>query len=491
VTTADPRAVLAVDLGTSALKAAVVALDGRLLGRARVPLALLLDGEPGRAEQDPEAWWSALAQAAGASLRDAARDGPVEPIAVCCVGHGPTLVPTAADGRPVGPAVTWLDRRSASDAAEAAALIGRTGWTVSLLGAARRIARLDPDRDAAAAWYLSAWDHLAFRLSGQVAAALQDPADAITPAEAAAAGLDSRAAPPPARSGARLGGLRPDAAGALGLPPGLPVVAGANDAIAAFLGAGLTDPGQAIDTGGTSGGFGLYVAGAPAVPGLWTGSAPVDGLHYVGGAMAGTGKALDWLARGALGDAVPVAVLLAEAEATPPGADGLVFLPYLAGERWPLHDPAARGAFVGLTLRHRRGHLVRAVLEAAAYAIRHVAAPALAAGLPFTELRSTGGPAASRAWCQVKADVLGLPVVVPAVADASLMGAAVLASIGGGGFTAERAAMAALVRLADRLEPRPAIREVHDRVFAVYEELGHLLAPANAALGELDSRGAD
>lgn len=239
------------------------------------------------------------------------------------------------------------------------------------------------------------------------------------------------------------------------------------------------------------GGFGLYVAHAVTVPGLWTGSAPLPGLHYVGGAMAGTGRALDWLARGALGDAAPVAALLAEAEEVAPGADGLVFLPYLAGERWPLHDPAARGAFVGLTLRHGRGHLVRAVLEAAAYAIRHVAAPAVAAGLPFVELRSTGGPAASRAWCQVKADVLGLPVVVPAVADASLMGAAVLAAVGGGGFATERAALAGLVRLADRLEPRPATRDVHDRTFAVYEELGRILAPANVVLGELNSRGAD
>lgn len=485
----DPRVIVAVDVGTSALKAAILAADGTIRGRARVPLHLVLDGERGIAEQDARDWWSALVHGVRESIHAARSGGPLAPLAICVVGHGPTLVPTAADGTPVGPAVTWLDQRSGADVAEVAARIGRRGWTVALLGGARRIARLDPGRDAATAWYLSSWDHLAFRLTGVAAAALQDPADAITPVEAATVGLDARAAPPPARAGRGIGGLTHAPAEALGLPPDLPVVAGVNDAIAAFLGAGLTEAGQAIDTGGTSGGFGLYVAGAPVVPGLWAGAAPIPGIRYVGGAMAGTGKALDWLADGALGGAVPVATLLADAGSVAPGADGLVFLPYLAGERWPLHDPTARGAFVGLTLAHGRGHLARAVLEAAAFALRHVAAPAVAAGLPFVELRSVGGPAASRTWCQAKADVLDVPVVVPAETDASLVGAAVLAAVGGGAFADEREAMAALVRATTRLEPRPATRATYDGAYAVYEELGTLLAGPNAALGLLDAAG--
>ena len=138
--------------------------------------------------------------------------------------------------------------------------------------------------------------------------------------------------------------------------------------------------------------------------------------------------------------------LLAEAATVPVGAGGLLFLPYLAGERWPLHDPAARGAFVGLTLRHRRAHLVRAVLEAAAFALRHVAAPAVTAGLPFTELRVTGGTAASRLWNQVKADVVGVEVAVPRVAEASVAGAAILAARGIGLVEDELAGIEALVR---------------------------------------------
>ncbi len=167
---------------------------------------------------------------------------------------------------------------------------------VGLLGRALLLATLRPEVVEDAAWLLAAWDHLAFRMTGVAAASLQDPVEAITVAEARAAGLDERMAPPAARAGTVVGRLRSGPAAELGLPLDLPVVAGANDAIATFLGAGLTRPGQAIDTGGTSGGFGLYVEGPVAVPPLWTGPAPLPGLHYVGGAMAGTGKALDWLA---------------------------------------------------------------------------------------------------------------------------------------------------------------------------------------------------
>ncbi len=486
--TADPRVLVAVDLGTSAVKAGLLAADGRVRGFARVPYALLLDGAPGRAEQRPDAWWTALVRGLGIARAQAAASGPVEPVAICIVGQGPTLVATAADGRALAPAITWLDRRAGDETAAAAAAIGRGGWVVGLLGRARLLAALHPEAAEGAAWLLSAWDHLAFRLTGVAAASLQDPSEAITGAEARAAGLDERIALPAARSGTIIGALRPGPAAELGLPLDLPVVAGANDAIATFLGAGLTAAGQAIDTGGTSGGFGLYVERPVAVPPLWTGPAPLAGIHYVGGAMAGTGKALDWLVADALGGAATIAELLAEAATAPVGAGGLLFLPYLAGERWPLHDPAARGAFVGLTLRHRRAHLVRAVLEAAAFALRHVAAPAVAAGLPFTELRVTGGTAASRLWNQVKADVVGVEVAVPRVAEASVAGAAVLAAVGAGLVGDVRAGIAALVGVAERLAPSPAARAVYDQLAPEYEDLHARLAPANAVLGAVEEQ---
>jgi xylulokinase len=484
--TADPRVLVAVDLGTSAAKAGVLSPDGHLRGFARLPYALLLDGAPGRAEQQPDDWWDALVRGIRIACAQASAEGPVEPVALCVVGQGPTLVATGADGRALAPAVTWLDRRASEETAAAAAAIGRQGWVVGLLGRARLLAALRPEVRDQAAWLLAAWDHVAVRLTGVAVASLRDPAEAITAAEARAARLDERIAPPPARSGSVIGHLRAGPAAELGLPSGLPVVAGANDAIATFLGAGLIAPGQAIDTGGTSGGFGLYVDGNVSVPPLWTGPAPLPGLHYVGGAMAGTGKALDWLVDDALGGSATLAELLVEAATAPAGAGGLLFLPYLAGERWPLHDPAARGAFVGLTLRHRRAHLVRAVLEAAAFALRHVAAPAVAAGLPFTELRVTGGTAASRLWNQVKADVVGVEVAVPRVTEASVAGAAILAAAGIGLVDDERAGIEAMVGVAERLAPDHASRLVYDRLAPEYEDLHARLAPVNAVLGQVE-----
>ena len=171
----------------------------------------------------------------------------------------------------------------------------------------------------------------------------------------------------------------------------------------------MTEPGDAIDVGGAAGGFGVYWDRPVEVAGAFVTLAPLPGLFSVGGAMAATGRAIDWFRTDILGGADSTEALLEEAAATPPGADGVVFLPYLAGERSPIWDPTARGAFVGLTLGHGRGHLARAILEASALAIRHVAEPMLAAGVDVDEMRVCGGPARSETWNQIKADVTGLP----------------------------------------------------------------------------------
>ena len=133
-----------------------------------------------------------------------------------------------------------------------------------------------------------------------------------------------------------------------------------------------------------------------SVPGGFVTPAPLAGRFSVGAAMAATGRALDWYRDDVLGGTISTDALLAEAAATPPGADGLVFLPYLAGERSPIWDPEARGVLAGLTLGHGRGHIARAIVEASALAIRHVAAPMLTAGVQVTAMRVCGGPARSR-----------------------------------------------------------------------------------------------
>ena len=213
-----------------------------------------------------------------------------------------------------------------------------------------------------------------------------------------------------------------------------------------------------VDTGGTSGGLAVYWDRAVVVPGAWVGPAPIADRWIAGGAMNATGKALDWLASSVLGGSATPESLVAEAAGVAPGADGLVFLPYLAGERSPIWDAGARGAFVGLTLTHGRAHLARAVLEAAALALRHVAAPILAAGLRIDELVVTGGTARDDTWNRIKADVLGVTVAVPAVREAAVLGAAIIASTAVGWHADVRAAIGAMVRIDHRHRARPRAR---------------------------------
>ena len=271
--------------------------------------------------------------------------------------------------------------------------------------------------------------------------------------------------------GAPLGLLRPDAAAALGLPVGTPVIAGVNDGTASMLGAGLSEAGDAVDTGGTSGGIGIYADRPVSVEGLFLAPAPLPGLWVVGGAMAATGAAIDWLRGPVLHDRWTTDELFAAAAATEPGADGLLFLPYLAGERAPIFDEQARGAFVGLTLGHGHGHLARAVLEGAAFAIRDVAEPLAAAGAPVRELRLAGRPSPGDLWARIKADVLGVPVAIPVIGDTAVLGAAVLAAAGVGAAPDLATGVASMTSVDRRIAPDPAAHARYDALFAVYRDL--------------------
>jgi xylulokinase len=213
------------------------------------------------------------------------------------------------------------------------------------------------------------------------------------------------------------------------------------------------------------------------VPGAFVTPAPLGGLFSVGAAMAATGRALDWFRDSVVGGGVTTERLLEEAGTTPPGADGVVFLPYLAGERSPIWDPTATGAFVGLTLGHGRAHLGRSILEASALAIRHVAEPMLAAGVTVTAMRACGGPARSETWNQIKADVTGFPVLVPAVLETAVLGSAILGAVGIGACPDVPTGVRAMTRIERRLDPRPEYQATYDRAYAVYRGLYPALAP--------------
>jgi len=468
-----PTAVLGLDLGTTEIKAGIVDLDGRLLALTRSPYDLEIGAADGRAEQDPGAWWSAVVGAVRA-LRAA---DVADIVAIGADGHGPTLVATDARGEATRPAITFLDTRSTAEAEALTAATGVRGWSLGGLPAALWVERHEPAIAAATCWYLSTWSWLAFRLTGVPTAPLVP--DEVVPelASVASVGVPLDRLPPRTAMGDVVGTLTEAAGEALGLRAGIRVVGGTVDAFASYLGAGLLEPGDAYDPGGAAGGFGVYWDRPVEVAGGFVTPGPLAGRWSVGAAMAATGRALDWYRSDILGGTLAIEALLAEAEATPPGADGLVFLPYLAGERSPIWDPDARGVLAGLTLAHGRGHVARAIVEASALAIRHVAAPMLAAGVRVTEMRVCGGPARSRFWNQVKADVTGFRVAVPAVLETAVLGSGILAATGVGAYPDVPSAIRAMTIVTERIEPNPANAAVYDRLFAAYTGLYPATAP--------------
>jgi xylulokinase len=282
---------------------------------------------------------------------------------------------------------------------------------------------------------------------------------------------------------ATVGRLTATAADALGLEAGIPVAGGTNDAFASYLGAGLLEPGDAYDPGGSAGGFGVYWHVPIEVPGAFVSPAPLEGRYSVGAAMAATGRALDWFRDDVIEGATTTERLIEEASAIPPGAEGVVFLPYLAGERSPIWDPTATGVLAGLTLAHGRAHITRAIMEASALALRHVSRPMLEAGVTVTAMRACGGPARSATWNQIKADVTGFPVLVPAVLETAVLGSAILGAVAIGVHPDIRGAIAAMTRVERELAPRPEVTAIYDRVYAAYTALYPAVAPVLRPLG--------
>jgi xylulokinase len=471
-------AILGIDLGTTEVKVGLVTPDGRLLGLSRAGYRTETDAASGRAEQDPEAWWGALTTA----VRYLNASGRADILAIAIDGHGPTLVAVDGGGRPTRPAIIWQDSRATREAAELSRATGLEGWSLAGLPAALWVERHEPAIAAVTRYYMATWDFLAFRLTGRAATSLLVGQPFPSPSELDATGIPAERIPDAVRAGDVVGELTLEAANQLGISPAIPVVAGIVDAWASFHGAGMTAKGDAIDVGGAAGGFGVYWDEPVRVPGSFATIAPLPGLFSVGGAMAATGRAIDWFRTEIVAGVDSTERLLEEAAATPPGADGALFLPYLAGERSPIWDPTARGAFVGLTLDHRRAHLTRAILEASALAIRHVAEPILAAGVRIDEMRVCGGPARSETWNQVKADVTGFTVAVPEVLETAVVGAAVLGAAGIGAYPDVTAAIRGMTRVAHRLDPNPDNRALYDAAFDAYVRLHQAISPIVAGL---------
>ena len=497
------------DCGTSGLRTVVLDTDGRLLAAARRPYPTQV-GREGKAEQDPDDWWDAL----GATVRQVLSDPAVARRRLLAIGvggqmHG--LVVLDAVGQPVRPAIVWSDTRSAGvcarwrkqfgDAAFSA-LAGlpiATGFLASSLAWLRAA---EPERFARIRTVLPPKDELRRRLTGRTAT---DPSDAggtlLFDVQAERwsrellrwTGLSPAVLPPVLPSTSIGGTVTEAAASASGLPAGTPVVVGGADQPLSALALGLDDGLAAVSIG--TGGTVLLPARAsarpPASPAVHTLCHVLPGRRLRMGAILAAGGAFEWL-RSTLSTPTghPAAAddLDRAAGDVAPGADGLLFLPHLAGERTPLLDPDRSGAFLGLRTEHGLPHLVRAVEEGVVFALRAALEAALDGAPPPPQVLLTGGGSRGETWPRIVADVLQVPVTVSSTGDHSAIGAAMVAAIAAGLIPGRRPPRDWAHRHLDavrRIEVRPAQAVLYDRLFALYQRADDAVAETAHALRQL------
>ncbi len=462
-------ALVGLDVGTTGVKAIAVSPDGEVLARAEEEYPLSTP-RPGWAEQDPEDWWRASERAL-ASLTGSDPVKKVLGIGLSGQMHG--LVALDARDRVLRPAILWNDQRTGDECAEIEERVGLdrlieltgnralTGFTAPKLLWLRRH---EPDVYGRIAHVLLPKDYVRLRLTGERATDVADASGTLLFdvahrrwSEEVCAALEL---PldwlPPAYESAEAAGAGDQAAGALGVgvagPGPLSVVLGTSGVVFGVLPEYAADPEARVHV------F------CHAAPGTW---------HAMGVMLAAAGS-LRWL-REVVGGSYDE--LLADAARWPPGAEGLLFAPYLAGERTPHADPDARGAFSGLSLRHDRGALVRAVLEGVAYGLRDSLELLRGLGLEPRTGRVSGGGARSDLWLRIVASVLGMPLERTAVEEGAAYGAALLGGVAAGVFADVAEAVERCVRVRETIEPEPAWTEAYEQTYERFRRLYPALRP--------------
>lgn len=484
--------VIGIDTSTTATKALLINRQGEVRGIASSSYEYEIP-HPLWSEQDPQLWWTATV----ASVKQLMSEGEVKAEDVAAVGltgqmHGSVLLD--ANGEVVRPAILWNDQRTAAECDEMRKRIGfdrliaitgndaLTGFTAPKLLWVRRH---EPENWARVNHVLLPKDYVRYRLTGDWAVDVADGSGTILFDLAArtwskqvlgALDLDSGLFPPTFEGPEVTGTISPTAAAATGLLPGTPVVAGGGDQSANAVGVGAVSPGVVALSLGTSGVVFATTAGPAieaqgrvhafchAVPGRW---------HMMGVMLSAAGS-LRWL-RDALAPGASFDDLVTGATEVEAGADGLLFLPYLTGERTPHPDPLARGAFVGLTVRHDLRHLTRAVLEGVAFGLRDGLDLMIQAGVdPPSQIRASGGGTRSRLWRQVLADVLEAEIATVSTEEGAAYGAALLGAVGAGWFATVDEVCSTTVRVIPAESPSglaSTYREAHGRFRQLYPAL--------------------
>ena len=464
--------VLGLDLGTTTCRCIAFDLQGHAIAVASRE-APPEHPAPGLAVVHAASWWAAVRQVLGAMAGQLADLG-ARPVGLGLSGLQHAMVPLDGEGQVLAPSMLWMDQRSRAQvewlngegrsSLEAALGPGARASNTPSLPKLRWLSEHQPELLAHTQVLLLPKDYVRYRLTGHIGT---DPSDAggtmlydarsgdWAPGLLELAGVGREQMPPIYPSDALAGKITPEAATQTGLPAGLPVAVGAGDTMATILGSGGEHTGRAF----------IYIGTAAWVrrPG------PRDRTRFL--ATATTGAAVRWLRDllAGAGDRVTYDEMMADAAQAPPGSEGLLFLPHLCGERGPVPDPDARGLLAGLSMRHGRGHLARAVLEGTCCHLRWLLDDG--ATVAPDAIWVAGGAVHSAVWMQMLAEVLGRPVHTPRVAEAGALGAAILAAVGVGLYADRERALAAMVHPGPVYRPDPARTDAYEDVYMRWREL--------------------
>jgi len=487
---------IGIDVGTGGSRAVLIDTAGKIVASATVEHKPFISKQTGWAEQDPRDWWRASAAAIRSAITKAAI--PAEKIkAVGLSGqmHGAVLLDVT--GQVLRPAIIWCDQRSGQQCKNLTAKLGSsrlieltcnpalTGFTLPKLLWVRDH---EPETWQCVRSVLLPKDYVRFRLTGDKATDVADASGTLllnvstrrwSVEMIEAAEISSDVLPRVYESQDIAGTVSNAVAEETGLRPGTPVIAGAGDQAAGAVGLGIVRPGMISATIGTSG----VVFAATNTPALdpqgrvHTFCHAIPGRWHVMGVTQGAGLSLRWF-RDQFGvlstdltEGDPYDSLTAEAARVPPGADGLLWAPYLMGERTPHLDPDARAALVGLTASHTRAHVVRAILEGVAFSLKDSFEILKELNVPCETIRLGGGGARSELWRQIQADVYGHEVETVAAEEGAAYGVALLAGVAAGAWTSVDAACDAVIRTNTRLRPDPEAVEIFHRQYRKYVAL--------------------
>jgi xylulokinase len=485
---------LGLDIGTTGVKAVLIDPQGRVLasGADTYPLHT---PQPLWAEQNPHDWWRATCNA----IQQIVRESGIPPSQIRGVGlsgqmHGSVFLDE--QNRIIRPVLLWCDQRTADECAWITERVGQEKVLETTLnpvltgfqaGKIIWLRRHEPANYACVRHVLLPKDYIRFMLTGEYATEVSDASGTalfeVPKRDWAYDMLDTLELPrewfPKVYESPEITGrVHAQAAAATGLAEGTPVVGGAGDQAAGAVGTGIVQEGRVAVSVGTSGVVFAHLdqprvdthyrthTFCHAVPGCW----------HVMGVMLMAGGALQWYRETFAPDA-SFDELVREAELVPAGAEGLLFAPYLSGERTPYPDPKARGAFIGATLAHRRAHFTRAVLEGVTFGLRDSFEILQAMGVPIQEVRMTGGGAKSPLWRQILADVVGSPIHTLQAEEGPAYGVALLAGVGVGIWNSVPEACEATVQLADTTAPRPNEQAVYAQLYPRYRQLYPALQP--------------